>query len=103
MKTLIFIIAMLLIIAVLFWVIRKPGAEAKLAQRQSIKRRKKQEKRVLTPQKHAKWPVIIRTVPGQNSVQEGSKINEPAMTTIEFAPSEHLTVQEVSSKKADVR
>ena len=99
MKTLIFLLVMLLIISVLYWVIRKPGAEAKLAQHQSIKRRKKQEKTILTPQKHAKWPVIIRAVTGQDSVGEDSKIKEASMTTIEFAPSEHMTVQEVSRGK----
>jgi hypothetical protein len=97
MKVLIFLIFIVLVVSVMFWTMRKSQAEADLARNKSIKRRKKEEKDVLTPLEDQAWPTIIRTVKGHDP---NSEIEEPSMATIEFAPSEHLTTQEGSSAKS---
>ena len=100
MKALIFLILIALVISVMIWTMRKSQAEADLVRRKSIKHRKKQEKKVLTSEEDMVWPTIIRTVKGDLRSSADSEIEEPTMTTIEFAPSEHLTSQEGDSTKA---
>jgi hypothetical protein len=97
MKVLIFLIFIVLVVSVMFWTMRKSQVEEDLARSKSIKRRKKEEKDVLTPLEDQAWPTIIRTVKGHDP---NSEIEEPSMATIEFAPSEHLTTQEGSSAKS---
>jgi hypothetical protein len=97
MKVLIFLIFIVLVVSVMFWTMRKSRVEEVLARSKSIKRRKKEEKDVLTPLEDQAWPTIIRTVKGHDP---NSEIEEPSMATIEFAPSEHLTTQEGSSAKS---
>jgi len=100
MKTLAFLIAISLVIAGIVWAIRKSQAEANLARRKSIERRRKQkEKEALTPQEDMVWPVIIRPVKGRQASGTGSKlderetdrvIEEPSMTAVKFVPSQHI-------------
>ena len=100
MKALIFLILIILVVSAMVWTMRKSQAEADLARRKSIKHRKEQEKEVLKPLEDQAWPTIIRTVKGHDPSAADSEIAEPSMTTIEFAPSEHLTTQEESPTKA---
>ena len=91
MKTLFFLIVLALVASAVIWKIRKSDAEAKLEQSKCMKLRNKQRKEAITPQEHAKWPVIIRPVTGDGSSEE--EIPEPSMATIEFKPTEHPTLQ----------
>ena len=100
MKALIFLIFVVLVVSVVIWKMRKSQAEEDLARRKSIKRRKEQEKEVIASKDDMVWPTIIRSVKGDLPSSADSEIEELAMTTIEFAPSEHLTTQEESSTKA---
>jgi Flp pilus assembly protein TadB len=100
MKALIFLIFIGVVVAVMIWTMRKSQAEADLVRRKSIKHRKKQEKEVLASKEDMAWPTIIRPVKGHHRSPADSEIEEPSMSTIEFAPSEHLTTQEGSSTKA---
>ena len=94
MKALIFLIVMALVVFAMVRTMRKSQAAADLARRKSIKQRKKQEKEVLKPLEDQAWPTIIRTVRGPDPAGADSEIEEPLMTAIEFAPSEHMTTQE---------
>ena len=100
MKALIFLIVIGAVVFVMIWTMRKSRAEADLARSKSIKHRKQQEKEILTSEEDMVWPTIIRPVKGNSPSSADSEIEEPSMTTIEFAPSEHLTTQEGSSTKA---
>jgi hypothetical protein len=100
MKALIFLVFIVLVVSAMVWTMRKSKAEADLARRKSIKHRKKQEKEVLKPLEDQAWPTIIRTVRGPDPAGADSEIEEPLMTAIEFAPSEHMTTQEDSSARA---
>ena len=100
MKALIFLVVMALVVFAMVRTMRKSQAAAELARRKSIKHRKKQEKEVLKPLEDQAWPTIIRTVKGPDPAAADSEIEEPLMTAIEFAPSEHMTTQEDSSAKA---
>ena len=102
MKALIFLIVIGVVVFAMIWTMRKSQAEADLVRRKSIKRRKKQQKEVLTSDEDMVWPTIIRPVKGDSQSSADSEIEEPSMATIEFAPSEHLTSQEGSSTKAGV-
>jgi hypothetical protein len=99
MKALIFLVFIVLVVSAMIWTMRKSQAEADLARRKSIKHRKKQEKEVLKPLEDQAWPTVIRTVKGPDPAAADSEIDELSMTTIEFAPSEHMTTQEDSSTK----
>jgi len=100
MKALIFLIVIGVVVFAMIWTMRKSQAEADLVRRKSIKRRKEQEKEVIASKEDMVWPTIIRSVKGDLPSSADSEIEELSMTTIEFAPSEHLTTQEESSTKA---
>ena len=100
MKALIFLIVIGVVVSAMIWTMRKSQAEEDLVRRKSIKRRKEQEKEVIASKDDMVWPTIIRSVKGDLASSADSEIEELAMTTIEFAPSEHLTTQEGSSAKA---
>lgn len=93
MKTVIFLVVMVLVIAGMLVSMRKSQAKQDLAREESLKRLKKERKKVLTPQEYAKWPVIIRPVKGGDTTgtKAGSEpIEEPLMTSIEYEPSERV-------------
>jgi len=93
MKTVIFLVVMILIIAGMLVSMRKSQARQDLAREESLKRLKKERKKVLTPQEYAKWPVIIRPIRGDdaNGTKAGSDpVEEPLMTSIEYEPSKQV-------------
>jgi hypothetical protein len=92
MKTVIFLVVMVLVIAGMLVSMRKSQARQDLAREESLKRLKKERKKVLTPQEYAKWPVIIRPVKGDAT---GTKAGpepgeEPLMTSIEYETPERV-------------
>jgi hypothetical protein len=93
MKTVIFLVVMVLVIAGMLVSMRKSQARQDLAREESLKRLKKERKKVLTPQEYAKWPVIIRPVKGGDATgtKAGSEpVDEPLMTSIEYEPPERV-------------
>jgi hypothetical protein len=93
MKTVIFLIIMALVIAGMLVSMRKSQAKADLAREESLKRLKKERKKVLTPQEYAKWPVIIRPIKGDDATGTktgADQVDEPLMTSIEYEPSEKV-------------
>ena len=96
MKMFIFLIVITLVVSGLILTMQKSRTEEDLAMRKVTKRRRKQKKEALTPQKHMTWPVIIRPVSdasGADSepehLEEKPLIEEPSMTSIEFELPEH--------------
>jgi hypothetical protein len=100
MKALIFVIFIVLVVSVMIWTMRKSQAEADLARRKTIKRRKKEEKEVLKCEEDAAWPTIIRSVTGGDPSAADSDLKELSMTTIEFVPPENLASEQSGSTKA---
>jgi hypothetical protein len=91
MKTFIFLSFIVAVVSVLVWRMRKSQAEAAVARREEIERRKKQEKEALTPELDMIWPVIIRPVKGDQPSSADCQVEEPSMTTIEYKPPEQAT------------
>jgi hypothetical protein len=67
--------------------VRKSQAEAALARRKEVARRRKREKEVVTPEMDMVWPVLIRPATGEGGSVEDAEA-EPTMTSIEYEPSE---------------
>lgn len=88
MKMLIFVIVMALVAAVVLWRVRKADAERDLARLQEIKQKKAQLKEAITPEEPVTWPTIIKTV-GKRPADGDEKLPEPSMSTIEFKPVDH--------------
>jgi len=87
MKALVFLIVFLAVVALVVRKVRKSQAEAALARRKEIARRRKREKEVVTPEMDMVWPVLIRPATGKGASGEDSAA-EPSMTAIEFEPPE---------------
>ena len=97
MKSLIFLIVVGLVVSAIIWKIRKSQAEADLARRKDIERRRKEEKEAMTPEVDMIWPVVIRPLKSQGSPGGPSRgaqgaeepaVEEPMMTSIEFVPAQ---------------
>jgi hypothetical protein len=87
MKALIVLIILALVFAAVLWKMRKADAEAALAKRKSLERRKKQKQEALTQDMEMVWPVIIKPATGKDSSTKDTADEELAMTAIEFEPS----------------
>jgi len=87
MKMLIFLIVLAGIVFLVVRKVRKSQAEAALARRKEIARRRKREKKNVTPELDMVWPVIIRPATGKGAPSEEAD-TEPAMTSIEYEPPE---------------
>jgi hypothetical protein len=99
MKALIFLIVIGVVASVMFWNMRKSQAEADLARRKSIKRRKEQEKEVIASKEDMVWPTIIRSVKGDLQSSADAETETPSMTAIEFVQDEYPASQQESSTK----
>lgn len=100
MKALIFLILVALVVSVVVWRSRKSQAEADLARRKALKRRREQAKETLTPENDMVWPVIIRPVTGKQSAEEKTANEELSMTAIAFEPAEQSPARQRGSTKA---
>jgi hypothetical protein len=67
-------------------------AERDLAQRKAMKLKQKERKEAIDPENHVTWPVIIKPV-GKSPAQESEESAEPSMSTIEFEPVDHPSLQ----------
>jgi len=92
MKMLIFLVVLALVATVVLWRVRKADAERDLARNNAMRRKQEQRKEALTPEEHMEWPVIIRPA-GKRSAKEDIELPEPSMTTIEFKPVDHPSLQ----------
>jgi len=96
MKTLIFLIFVILVISGIVWQMRKSQAKADLAKRKATELLRQRQKEAVTPQEDVIWPVVIRPVKGQASAagsnpgnnEKDAVSDEPSMTAIEFEPTE---------------
>ena len=88
MKTFIFLLVVILVISAMIWKMRKSQAEADLARRKALERKKRKQKEAITQNDEVIWPVIIRPVGGKAGADEDPEAEEPQMTAIEFEPSE---------------
>lgn len=97
MKTLIFLIFVVLVISGIIWTMRKSQAKADLAKRKATELLRKRQKEAVTPQEDVIWPVVIRPVKGQHGSAAGSNpgdrekdevSDELAMTAIDYEPPE---------------
>jgi hypothetical protein len=93
MKMLIFLIIFALVAAVVFWRVRKTDKKHHLERRKATKREQEQRKDFITPEEHVKWPVIIKPG-GKSPVEADDEASEPTMTTIEFEPVDHPSLQQ---------
>jgi hypothetical protein len=93
MKALFFLIVLALVATVVIWRVRKSDAEADLVRKKATVLRNKQRKEAIAVEDHVKWPVIVKPISGKNPSEEEAEIHEPSMTTIEFKPGEHATLQ----------
>ena len=92
MKMLIFLVVLALVATMMLLRVRKADAERVLALKNAMKRKQEQRKVAITPEEHMEWPVIIRPA-GKRSAEEDKELPEPSMTTIEFKPVDHLSLQ----------
>ncbi len=92
MKMLIFLIVLALVATVVLWRVRKADAERALARDKAMKRKQEQRKEAITPEEYMEWPVIIRPT-SKSSAEEDKELPEPSMTTIEFKPVDHPSLQ----------
>ena len=92
MKMLIFLIFLAAVAAVVMLRVRKADAEKDLARQQVMKHKQVQRKEAITPEDHVKWPVIIQSA-GNAAAIEDEELPEPTMTTIEFEPVDHPSLQ----------
>ena len=90
MKALIFLVVLALAIAALVWHLRKSQAEEALARRDSLERRKKQDKEKITPEMDMIWPVVVRPVTGKRPPGEEPEAHEPSMTSIDFESADEV-------------
>jgi hypothetical protein len=91
MKTVIFLVVMVLVIAGMLVSMRKSQAKQDLARHESLERMKKERKKAITPQEYAHWPVIIRPLKGGDAAGEKAVTEEePLMTAIEYEPPEKI-------------
>ena len=88
MKTLIFLILVILVISAMIWKMRKSQAEEDLARKKALERKRRKQKEAITQDDQVIWPVIIRPVGGKPGSEEDPAAEEPQMTAIEFEPSE---------------
>jgi hypothetical protein len=72
-------------LAFVIWKVHKSHTEAALARRTEVAKRRKQAKKVVTPELDMTWPVIIRPATGEGAAGEDSEA-EPSMTAIEYEP-----------------
>ena len=85
-------VGLALVATVVLWRVRKADAERNIAREKAMKRKQEQRKEAITPEKYVEWPVIIRPT-GNRSAEEGKELQEPSMTTIEFKPVDHPSLQ----------
>jgi len=87
MKMLVFLAVLAGVVFLVVKKVRKSDAEAALARRKELAKRRKREKKNVTPELDMMWPVIIRPATGKGASSEGAD-TEPAMTSIEYEPPE---------------
>ena len=87
MKTFIFLMVVILVLAAMIWKMRKSQAEADLARRKALELKRKKQKEAIAQDDQVIWPVIIRPVGGKPG-EEHREAEEPQMTAIEFESSE---------------
>lgn len=87
MKMLIFLVVFVGVAFLVVKKVRKSQAEAALARRKEIAKRRKREKENVTSEIDMVWPVLIRPATGKGDSGEEAKA-EPAMTSIEYEPPE---------------
>ena len=88
MKALIFLIAIAAIVYGAYWWLKKTEEEEELARRRAVRHRKRRDSKALKPTAHKVWPVIIRPVGSEHPSEDELRQQEPAMTTIAYAPSD---------------
>lgn len=99
MKTLIFLMFVVTVVSALVWRLRKSRAEANLARRKAVERRRKQEKETLAQDPDTVWPVIIRPVRGDQAPAGSAATEELTMTAIEFSPPGDLSPRQDRARK----
>jgi hypothetical protein len=87
MKMLVFLAVLLAVVFLVVKKVRKSQAEADLARRKEIARRRKREKETVTPDMDMVWPVLIRPATGKGASGDEAEA-EPSMTSIEYEPPE---------------
>jgi hypothetical protein len=92
MKMLILLIVLALVATVVLWRVRKTDAERELVRLKAMKLKQKESKEAIVPENHVTWPVIIKPG-GKSPVKESEELPEPSMTTIEFEPVDHPSLQ----------
>jgi hypothetical protein len=92
MKMLIFLIFFALVVSVVLWKVRKADAERDLARRKALSLKKNQRKEAIKAEVNVTWPTIIKSV-GKSPEDEDGKLPEPSMSTIEFKPVDHPSLQ----------
>lgn len=93
MKALIILLIVGLIVSVVVWRFRKAQAEEALARREALKKRKKKQNEVMTPEIDMTWPVIVKPVRGEGA-QEQVGDEDLSMTSIEFEPSDQVAAKQ---------
>ena len=93
MKMLIFLIFFALVVSVVLWKVRKADAERDLARRKALSLKKNQRKEAIKAEVSVTWPTIIKSV-GKSPEDEDGKLPEPSMSTIEFKPVDHPSLQD---------
>jgi hypothetical protein len=87
MKMLIFLLVFSGVVFVVVKKVRKSQAEAALARRKEIARRRKREKEAVAPDLDMIWPVLIRPATGKDAPGKEAEA-EPSMTTMDYEPPE---------------
>jgi hypothetical protein len=89
MKMFIILLVLLAVVGGIVRRLHKARAEEDLARRRIMERKKKQHRESITPKVDATWPVIVKPLKG-DGVSDDERVEEPAMTSIEFEPAEEL-------------
>lgn len=92
MKMLIFLIVLAAVVTVVLLRVRKADAEKELARSKELKQKQQQRKETITPEDHVKWPVVISAA-GKPIEGDEEELPEPTMTSVEFEPADHPSVQ----------
>ncbi|MGD2129290.1 MAG: hypothetical protein PVG42_02420 [Lysobacterales bacterium] len=98
MKAIAFLLVFGLIVAAVFWKMRKAEAEAARARREALHKRKKKHSEALAQDTEMIWPVIVKTVSGKSPPGQESQEHEPSMTAIDFESAGPKTAQQGGSK-----
>ncbi len=92
MKMLIFLVVFALVAYVVLQKVRKADAEKDLARQKAMNLKKKERQKAIMPKHHGEFPVAILPA-GKERVKKDEELPEPTMSTIEFKPVDHPSLQ----------